>query len=1461
MDLRLTVSASGTPDADVLVEVDPASPVADLAAQLGSRVGAADRGRQWRLYLDGIELDPDAPLQRSPIRDGVRLGLDELPGQPARDPQGIVEVRVVGGPGAGDLQRLGPGEFRIGGAEADRIRLGDPGLPAGAATLRVAPDGTCTLTPAAGQSVTLESDPVTTAVPWSPGHLVSLGRCLLDIATPDFPDASLHPSEDGAGLDYSRPPRLAPPERTTQFSLPSLPRPGDPRPMPWVMAIVPLVAALVMAKLFGNLMFLAFALLSPISLMANHFSERRQGKKTNRVTLAEYAQRRASIVADAEAALGAEQAQRRHDCPDPAVVGLIATGPRHRLWERRRRDEDRLLLRLGTGTMASEVILSDPDREEHHRRVPLALDEVPVTVSLARHGVVGVAGRTAQTRELARWLIAQSATLHSPADLSICVLTEPSGADAWRWVGWLPHARPREGQQTVALLGTTTDTTGRRISELLAQLSSREAALRDAGPGATLDTPDVLVVLDGSRRLRALPGVAQILADGPRVGIRSICLDTEARLLPEECQAVATLDDRGLLTLRQAQTETVTDIRPDLVGVAWCDRLARAMAPIRDVSRDDDDALPNACRLLDVLALEPPSADRIAAGWRVGGRSTRAIVGVSLDGPFSIDLVSDGPHGLVAGTTGAGKSELLQSLVASLAVANRPDAMTFILVDYKGGSAFGECAKLPHTVGMVTDLDTHLVGRALESLGAELRRREHLFAAAGVPGLPEYESARQRDPSLGALPRLLIVIDEFASLARELPEFVSGLVNVAQRGRSLGIHLILATQRPSGVVSPEIRANTNLRIALRVTDTAESADIIDASDAARISKSTPGRAYARLGHNSLLPFQAGRIGGRRPGAVSSAAAEPFVSVLAGDALGLPRPVRPDAGRTTPEEPTTDLSVLVDAIRDANAALGIPAQPSPWLPALGNLVLLDDLLRPDAPTDLAGTLRPAPFAVVDVPAEQRREVWTVDLPSFGHLFVAGAPRTGRSQTLRTIAGSLARENSSADVHLFGLDCGNGALLALRSLPHCGAVVRSSETERAKRLLDRLMTEMRARMTLLGERHVTDISEQRASAVEGDRLPHLVVLIDRWEGFLASLGELDGGALTDSVLNLAREGASAGIHLIVSGDHTLLGGRVGTLTENKLVLRLADKSDFSLIGLAGRQVPDAMAAGRAYRALGGQQVQVALLDADPSGAAQAAAIERIAKAARQRDGELPVSAQPFGVDVLPARIGFDEAWKLRAGEPGPLCGIVAVGGDRLTAFGADLATGVPAFVIAGPPQSGRSTALRTLAASYLRMGTRVLVVAPRSSPLREPFPGSSTPVGVLTGTDLDPNQLKDVLLDGGPLVILIDDAELLRDCSAGADLSGILRRQHGEHVGLILAGDADSVCAGFSGWQVEARRARRGLLLSPQNLTDAELIGIRLSRASVGNPVQAGRGILHLGNGEPLLVQVPLPPAAG
>ena len=541
---------------------------------------------------------------------------------------------------------------------------------------------------------------------------------------------------------------------------------------------------------------------------------------------------------------------------------MTAIGPRARLWERRQTDPDFLLARLGSADQPSDVTVTGPQRESHEGPLAWTVPDVPVTVPLAEVGVTGIAGPAGERLALARWVIGQTAVLHSPADIDMVLLTDTGAADEWGWVRWLPHLRSDTGDSELAHIGVDDASTATRIGELLALLQERVAAARD-GQGRAAPFPPVLVILDGARRLRLLPGVPALLQDGPAVRIYFLCLDSDQRLLPEECQAVVNAVP-GDVSVRVTGRATVEGVRPDLVGISWAERVARALAPVKDVSdQEAAGSIPGSSRLLNVIHLDPPTPESVLRRWESVGRTTTAVIGEGADGPFSVDLRRDGPHGLVAGTTGSGKSELLQTIIASLAVNNRPDEMNYVLVDYKGGAAFKDCNLLPHTVGMVTDLDGHLTTRALESLGAELRRREHQLAGAGAKDIEDYLAAKA--PEDAPMPRLLIVIDEFAALVAELPDFVTGLVDIARRGRSLGVHLILATQRPAGVVSAEIKSNTNLRIALRVTDAGDSADVIDAPDAAQIAKSTPGRGYARLGHSSLIPFQSSRVGGRPRG--------------------------------------------------------------------------------------------------------------------------------------------------------------------------------------------------------------------------------------------------------------------------------------------------------------------------------------------------------------------------------------------------------------------------------------------------------------------------------------------------------------------------------------------------------------------------------------------------------------------
>jgi DNA segregation ATPase FtsK/SpoIIIE, S-DNA-T family len=862
-----------------------------------------------------------------------------------------------------------------------------------------------------------------------------------------------------------------------------------------------------------------------------------------------------------------------------------------------------------------------------------------------------------------------------------------------------------------------------------------------------------------------------------------------------------------------------------------------------------------------------PSVPSVLGLWERHGRTTAVPIGIGADGPFVVDIRADGPHALVAGTTGAGKSELLQTLIASLAAANRPDAMNFVLIDYKGGSAFKDCARLPHTVGMVSDLDGHLTERALASLAAELKRREEILLRAGAKDIEDYWEATSRArgrfaPAAASaaepLPRLMLVIDEFASLVAELPDFVAGLVGIAQRGRSLGVHLVLATQRPAGVVSADIRANTNLRIALRVTDAAESLDVIDVPDAARIARSTPGRCYVRSGASAPAAVQSARIGGRRPGARRGQPAAARVVPVPWPALGRPAPSgAPDAAAGVSEDMETDLSALVDAIAGAAKRLGIAEQRSPWLAPLPQMVTLEEISTRSVLSGAPGEVPPVTFGLTDVPASQERVPLALDLAHGGHLVVAGTARSGRSTVLRTLAGSVAATASPADVHIYGLDCASGSLLPLTQLPHCGSVVSRDQTDRVERLIATLRAEITRRQQVLAASGFAGVAEQRAHTADPEqRLPWMLLLFDWWEGYVAAFEQYDFGRLIDAMLQILREGPAVGLRAAVTTDRTALIGQVGTVFQQRMVLHLADREDASFAGLSVRAMPLHQPPGRLVFLGEGQllEAQVALLDAEPSGPAQVAAIYRLAQRSAERFPRPGRRLRPLRTDLLPVRTTVAETLALDASfvPPSPLWALVGAGGDELGPQGIDIGADGPGVVVAGPPRSGRSTALLAMVSSLLRSGTKVLAVTPRRSPLRS-LEGTPGVLGVL-GADLTPDDVTSLVAGVDRYVVVVDDAELLSDNPVSFTLEEIIVSGRDAEHGLLLAGTTDDMSRIYSGFVRTALKSRCGLFVALAGPGDGDLFGIRLPRGAGPGPL--GRGLL-VRPGSTAPVQVALP----
>jgi S-DNA-T family DNA segregation ATPase FtsK/SpoIIIE len=1152
-------------------------------------------------------------------------------------------------------------------------------------------------------------------------------------------------------------------------------------PAPAGRSTVPAVVLLVGLGLVLGVFLNHWLLLLVIVAPALGWVGRRQSERTAELdrqraehALAENESRQA---ADAAGLLEAELQQQCAGAPDPAALAEdIAMGTA--LWA----GNGELRLRLGTGDVPSQTVSG------------AVLQGVPVTVSLATVGVLGVAG--VGGRGLARWLVAQAAAQRSPQELSIWLIADPArtGLDAeWGWLRTLPH-NAGQPERTARLIGATEEAVTARVEELTALIAHRTSLPDAEGRGS-----DLLLVLDGANALRSLPGVRQLLSSGPAVGVHIVCVAELVGALPTECTATASLTP-GALELRVGDAPPL-QVVPDTLDAARADRLVSGLP---EGLPPAPDPLPTSVRLLDLLDLAELTTDTVTARWGMNAAPLVAQPGVAVD-------LDSGPVLLVgddAGQTGA----LLRTVLASLALSYRPDALSVVLIGATDG--LGGVAVLPHVVGVLADPDSATAARVLASLSAELDRRGRVLASVAATDLTAYLAAGHR-----SLPRLVVVVDEAAAL---LPELRAGLLALAEKGQSTGVHLVLATADVASVPA-ELVQRVGQRLTLRIGSVADSRRVLGTGAASELLVRAAGRGHARVAEGPVIAFQAATVDGW-----------PLSFAPTGtswEALGQPTPLEPSSA-------ASDLDRVVAVLRDLASSMDTDAGPAPWLPPLADKVLLGDL------GEVERTLTAIPWGLEDRPGEQAQLPVCWDVEHGGHLLVVGTRESGRSTMLRTLAVSLAQRATPSEVHLYALDSGDGSLACLADLPHCGAVVSVSEPERAERLLGRLAAEVVRRQRQLADRGFTDLAAQRAGTA--DPLPYLVLLVDSWERFVEAHGWVDDGPLHDTLADVLRDGAATGVRVVLTGDRSVLTSDLALLLGERLALRLDERADYLVAGVTPSAVPEQVRAGRGFRSAGGtvNAVQIALLPGEATVRGQGSAVAEVAK-------ELPPARgrRPFRVDVPPRQISVREAQELAVSGPGAP---FAVGGDELRLQTVNLAACGPGFTISGPAGSGRSTALLVLATALLATDTQLCLITPSPSPLRE----LADAEGVLLAADGPDRLLAGVLERAkGRVAIVIDDADQLRD----PDLDTLLREElsggRASDHSVVLTGSSEWLFGGDSGFAFEAQRSRSGLLLSPDSPERGELFGVHLPREAVfsGPP---GRGVL-VRSGQLQVVQVPLP----
>jgi S-DNA-T family DNA segregation ATPase FtsK/SpoIIIE len=1361
----------------------------------------------------------------------------------------VAQVTILKGPGAGKRVQLAAGNQTIGRGNGCDLQLADTLVSRRHVRLFLMPGLAEILDLGSANGITLNDEPVARGS-WLPGDRLRIGDTVLGIEFAGTP-AMAGPGH-AVSTAFNRSPMITASYAGQALEAPELPEAERGQRFPILAMVIPFVGALFLVLgLHEGLAFLAIMALSPLMMASNVFESRWAASHGTKGSMAALRREIAELGQAADAAHAAEWRARNAEHPPTAQCLSAAEQCSPLLWSRRPGAPRFLDLRIGAASLESRLRF---ETQRNRRAMPAAraeldhlvaryrqIGDVPFTLSLGEHGAIGIAGDPVTAVDVTRALLVQLTALHSPAEVVLTAFCGGRSAHDWDWLRWLPHTSsahsPLSGPHLV---------TGPESALLLGQLEDLVRARL-----STTDTGATVLVLVDSRATGDRARLVELSRVGRPAGVYFLWLAQRAEHLPAACTAF--LDVRGDRTVSVGDSLTSTSsagIAADALDEGTAVKFARAMSPLTDAGAvlADDSDLPRTVSWLELT--DPRIGDDpavIIERWQesrsilIGpaaqpggpGRpgTLRAIVGTAAGGPHALDLRLDGPHALVGGTTGSGKSELLQTWILALAAAHSPQRVTFLLVDYKGGSAFRECVNLPHTVGLVTDLSPHLVKRALRSLGAELTYRERLFAEKRVRDLQELE--RTGDPQTP--PSLVIVVDEFAALVHEVPEFVDGVVNVAQRGRSLGLHLVLATQRPAGVIKDNLRANTNLRLALRMADESDSDDVLGSTEAAHFDPALPGRAVSKTGPGRLVPFQAGYVGGH----TDAAKRDPDVSIEE-LVIGEARPWRAtDSVSRVSHHDTgpSDIAKITATIRRATADAGLPAPRRPWLDELATVYDLAKLPTRRRDDELV-------FGVLDEPDAQRQSVAAFYPDADGNLAIFGTGGAGKSTALRSLAVAAGLTARGGPCQVYCLDFSSRGLDMLAELPHVGAVIAADEGDRVRRLMRTLLAAADDRARRYAAARAGTITEYRRLAGAPSE-PRILILLDGFAAFRQQYEMADGGRWFDALANLATDGRPLGIHLVLTADRPAsVPPRFASRVQRRLVLRLADDSDYYTAGVESGALTADSPAGRGL--LGKGEFQVAVFGGATGSTVQSRAIGQLAATMRRQ--QVPDAPR---VEQLPEVVRLSDLSATAEGRPA-----IGVADDTLSAVGFK-PEGV--FLISGPPSSGRTTAAAAAIISVDR-------AAPGIAPVL--FGGKRSPLaslGIWRQLATDPAEVAQIAQEldeavvqngegGQRYAVVIEAISEYLSTPADAPLTALIKSL--TKLGHVVIAEGETSTLGGA-WPLLAavKSARAGLALQPEQGDGALVYKTDFPRGR-RTDYPPGRGLLVEG-GKVRLLQVAIP----
>lgn len=1038
-------------------------------------------------------------------------------------------------------------------------------------------------------------------------------------------------NEDRAhSANFNRPPRIQFPElEAREVNIPAPPAVQDLPEQNLLVSVLPVAGIGIMAIFYvfrsassgGDSLFFALPMLIMAfftiggTLLAQRWRKsdhaRRQSEaELNYIRVLEKKRVRLQAAHDAQIAI------LQHDFPEPEAWLNLALTRDQRLWERRAEDDDFASMRIGVGRIPSIVKINTPDPDSDSEGLDRAfaladeyryLANAPVVASLTSDVSIGFCGKRAAVLKAVRAAVCDLTLTHAPQDLHIHVVAAQSSADDWRWMEWLPHASQSHRGGAADLVALDTN----NIRNLMGNLS-QIIDERKEQKGNTI--PHLLLIIDDPQLVESEAVYSTILREGGAVGASALCLVNSFENIPSQCGAAVEIraDETFRFARVGAEGFEIEGSRIDEISMQDAENIARALSSIVIREIGTGGRIPRRVDLLDIYGVRyvEELRERMRNKWnrpiRKGMIPFPVPIGresLAVNTEIALDEENHGPHGMLAGTTGSGKSELLQTLICSLVIEHDPRLLTLLLIDFKGGATFNVFSALPHTVGMVTNLDSIRVSRALEALKAETQYRQQFLESMNVRDVNQYHRfyvnspERFNDPTFKALPHLFIIVDEFAQLAKEMPDFMRELVRTVQVGRSLGLHLLLGTQSPMDVITDEMNANLQFRICLRVQNVEASRAMLRRPDAAFLPSGWPGRGYFQVGAQGMFKqFQTAYVGADYERKRNDEAPEEKVVLElitgSGDVVNLlpdtrtSFPASTNGSSVQPTEPYTVAKAISETIVDFSKTESVPWMKPLLLPPLEDRLSLaapftkssavgwNGVEWLDAGEDHEGSpiqTGSAPVGILDDVYNRTQHPLWINLNTTegsrtnrkdGHAIVMGSPGSGKTMFIRTLAVSLALLHPPEKLHMYFLSFTGTGLDELGSLPHAERTIYGTETERVRRLFGRLIQALDDRQT------------GRAEPFS----PIILIAIDQFEQFRDTYRDQHMSDLE----RIVNEGRAVGIYLVLTANSpNVIPDRIRSLVQQRIALQLGDSTDYVMaVGRTGGHGDGDLPSGRGF-----------------------------------------------------------------------------------------------------------------------------------------------------------------------------------------------------------------------------------------------------------------------------------------